>query len=132
MERDRRMLWIGLGVVLLLLALGPMGHNFATWPGPRAIGPGTETEAWRHGGGFFFGPVFLIWALIIGGAFVLTRNNRRFRRHDAPPLPRSAEELLRWRYAAGEIGREQYEEMAQVMSGRPAAEAEREPHEGSA
>jgi uncharacterized membrane protein len=105
MRGDTRWLWIGLCGLGLLALLGPVGHG--PW-GPR-------------GGGFApsFGGLVL-WAAIIVGVIMLSRNGWSFRRtprNVAPPA--SAEDILRWRYATGEISREEYLEMSRVVRGVP-------------
>jgi hypothetical protein len=102
-------------VVALLVLLGPLGHGFGGWPGPQQVGPGVESAPWGRGGGFGGPPALLVWALLIGGAIVLSRNGWSFRRVHADETPASAEDLLRWRYAAGEISREEFLEMSRVV-----------------
>jgi uncharacterized membrane protein len=130
MRRDTRWLWIGLGVLALLVLFGPLGHGFGSWPGPHQVGvaasapptPGFDGGPWGpRGGGFApsFGGLVL-WAAIIVGVIMLSRNGWSFRRTPriaAPPT--SAEDVLRWRYATGEISREEYLEMSRVVRGVP-------------
>ncbi len=99
-----RNLWIGLGVVALLVLValpmlggGMMGRGFADGAG-YGVRPGFGAP-WMWG---FFGigliVKLLFWGLI---AFFLVNVLRR--------------------YAAGEITREQYEEMRRVLEPRPSA-----------
>jgi uncharacterized membrane protein len=133
MERtSHRNMWIGLAVVaLFFFALPAFGggmlfaHGFGAPAG--AIGPNVGPMAgqvgfhpWMVGLGFMGLLIRLaVWAGIIFLAINLFRG--RFRRpyQDEPWTPRetdlSSEEILRRRYAAGEITREQYDEMRQVL-----------------
>jgi putative membrane protein len=118
MERTRnRNLWIGLGVLALfvLLALPLMG-------GERGlVEPGYGFRPFGFGGPLFWGfwGIGLLFRLVIwsGLLFLIVNLFRRrsFARHDDP----SALEILRQRYAAGEISREQYDEMRNVLEPTP-------------
>jgi uncharacterized membrane protein len=131
MRRDTRWLWIGLGVLALLVLFGPLGHGFGGWPGPHQVGVGVESAAGTPGfggGGPWgpragFGPALglAFWAVVIVGVVMLSRGGWSFRR--APrtaETPSSAEDVLRWRYAAGEISRDDYLEMSRVVRGASA------------
>lgn len=127
MERSNRNLWIGLGIlaVVLLLMLpawgggGMMGRGFV---GPGPFGDRAFPGAWGWGfwgiGLFarllFFGLIFyLVVRLFRGRRFGGYRDryyDDEVRRTDLPPA-----EILRRRYAAGEITREQYEEMLRTV-----------------
>jgi putative membrane protein len=118
---SRRPLWIALIIlgVLMLLVLPTFGtHAFVARPfvGPF-VGP------WFFGFGLF--AVFarlLIWGALIFLVVRLFRGAgwRRFDDYgrrgygDLPPA-----EILRRRYAAGEISREQYDEMRQTLEPHP-------------
>lgn len=130
-HRNRNFL-IGLGVlavvalvVLPMLGGGFMGRGFGGGYGygfrPGFGGP------WMWG---FWGVGLLVkllfWGLIAFFVVNLFRRRARwhrdideseyFQEHEL-----SSEEILRRRYAAGEITREQYEEMRQVLEPRPSA-----------
>jgi uncharacterized membrane protein len=119
-ERNR-VLWVVVGVVLLFALAWPMlagagmgygvggGPGWAGWPGPRPFGGG-----------------WLVGLALVAAGVVLLAGRGRGRRGWAPaaqapmdaappPPPASAEELLRWRYASGELSREQYQEMLATL-----------------
>ena len=121
MERTRRNTWIGLGVVVLLLLLavpafsgGLWGHQF--FPGGYA-GRQFVGGPWLWGIGLFGLFIRLaFWGALIALGISL------FRRHSYWPSDAagsqsdpSSLEILKRRYAAGEITREQLEEMRQVV-----------------
>jgi putative membrane protein len=116
MERTNfRYLWIGLGILALLAlfalpAMGWYGYGY----GPRPFIGGWGWGFW--GVGFFFR--FLIWGAILFFIVNLFRRRRWYRRYDdeyREPSELPSDEILRRRFAAGEITREQYEEMRQVL-----------------
>lgn len=129
MERSNRNLWIGLGIlaVVLLVALPAWGGGMMAGRGFGGVGPaGVRPFIGPWAWGFwsvgllarllFFGLiVFLIMRLFRGRGY---RGYRRYEggyyddvsRTDLPPS-----EILRRRYAAGEITREQYEEMRRTL-----------------
>ncbi len=126
-----RNLWIGLGVVALLVLValpmlggGMMGRGFADGAG-YGVRPGFGAP-WMWG---FFGigliVKLLFWGLI--AFFLVNVFRRRARWHreiddrDYDYAELSSVEILRRRYAAGEITREQYEEMRRVLEPRPSA-----------
>ena len=95
-------------VVLVLLLLGLLG-------GGMMMGP---MMGW---GGFGFGWVILVifWALIIGGvAALLVWLFQRGRPVGAGPTGGRALEILRERYARGEITREEFERMRHDLEER--------------
>jgi putative membrane protein len=126
MERtSNRNLWIGLGIVALLLLVA-----LPAWGGGMMIGRGVVGPFGVHpfvaGGTPFvaaWGVSLLIrvalWAGIIYLAVHLFRRSRFAARdhYDEPATypELSSEEILRRRYAAGEITREQYDEMLRVL-----------------
>jgi putative membrane protein len=77
-------------------------------------------------GGWMFGMVWvwllliLVLALVVAGAIVMFRgggsSGPRSSQHPAPPAQSGqAEEILRERYARGEITREEYDEMRRAL-----------------
>jgi putative membrane protein len=125
MERTRnRNLWVGLGLLALLL-LFAMPLFGGGWMGGHAF-DGYGARPFGYGGGpmpmmwGFWGIGLLFRALIFGGIlfFLFSFFRRRsFHTHDqgysGPEL--SSLEILRRRYAAGEITREQFEEMRRTL-----------------
>ena len=120
MDRTNRTLWIGLGILALLLVIASswgggmmMGGGFAGPFGMRPfVGP------WLVG---VWGIGALIRLLFIGALiFLFVRLFTGSRRHyggpySYPPEDLPSDEILRRRYAAGEITREQYEEMRRTL-----------------
>jgi putative membrane protein len=127
MARTNRNAWmIGLGVVLLLglvalsaMGRGMMGPGFAGYGARPFVGPGP----WMWG----FGLIGLVIRVAIWGAiimFVMSLFRRRSSMHwdrdtQVSHSQPSSLEILRRRYAAGEISREQFEEMRQVLEPSP-------------
>jgi len=81
---------------------------------------------WMHGpGGWTAGMglmMFLFWILIVAGIvflvwFFTDLGRRRAQAPQAPPGPETALEVLRKRYARGEVSREQYQEMKRDLEG---------------
>jgi putative membrane protein len=119
-ERTNRNAWIGLGLVLLLALAafsafggGMMGHApFEGYGGRPFVGAGP----WFWG----FGLIGLVIRLAIWGGLIFLgmslfrrrawRSGGYMSRSEASPL-----EILQRRYAAGEISREQFEEMRRVL-----------------
>jgi putative membrane protein len=105
------------GVVLLVLAalpailgaVNPSGYR--TWGWGR-MGPGM---IYGFGGAWFMGILMIIfWGLIIWGIIALVRyfgGNRQAMLHSD-----SAMEILKRRYASGEITREEFEEKKKTLN----------------
>ncbi len=126
MYRTNRTLWIGLGILVLLFLVG------SSWGSGMMLGRGV-VGAGPFGPGFhpFVGPWLIgIWGitalirlLLIGGLiFLVVRlfsgSRRRYYddSHYANPEHLPADEILRRRYAAGDITREQYEDMRRTLN----------------
>src|SRR5205085_1555634 len=119
--RSNRNLWIGLGILaVLLLVASSWGGGMMMRPGlvgPFGVRPFVGAP-WLMG---VWGLGLLIRLLFFGGLiFVLVRLFRGRRAYASYPndvshfgLP--PEEILRRRYAAGEISREQYEDMRRTL-----------------
>jgi putative membrane protein len=115
-ERNRTA-WIGLGVVLLfgLAALSAMGAGMFGWH------PGMDGYASRPfmgmGPGFGFGLIGVLVRVAIWGGLIMLGLSF-FRRRGAwrgYHSEQSSLEILKRRYAAGEISREQFDEMRRVL-----------------
>jgi putative membrane protein len=118
MERTNRTAWIGLGAVLLigLVALsalggGLLGHDHLFGYGARpyfGVGP------WFWGIGLIGLVIRLaFWGVLI--TFGLSLFRRFSSRDEVTRSKSSSLEILKRRYAAGEITREQFEEMRKVL-----------------
>jgi putative membrane protein len=125
MERTNRNTWIGIGLLVLLVVVGlsalgggMMGHQFADGYGGYGGGRWATGAPWIFGFGIFG---MFLRLLVFGGLIVLAVGI--FRRMRAARSEGeffggsglSAMEILRRRYAAGEINREQYDEMRRVL-----------------
>ena len=114
MEEKTKLLVIG-GVILALVFVLPslLGWAFGwggNWPaGGWSMGP------WMMWGGgwWWFMPIFMIlfWGLVIWGVVALVQGLSRSGRSDGVSGQQdSALEILKRRYARGEISKEEYEE----------------------
>jgi putative membrane protein len=123
MERSNRNLWIGLGVlaVLLLFALPAMSGGMMVGRGVAGVGPFGPRPfvgPWMVG---MWGAGLLVRLLFFGLlaylAVRLFRGRRDHGYYEEPPryVDLTPAEILRRRFAAGEITREQYEEMRRTL-----------------
>ena len=127
MDYRNRNLLLGLGIFALLAFLAFSGGMMMPHPsgfvGPGPIGPNAvDGRQFVGGAPFFFGGIGLLFrlaffALIVFFAVRLFRRGSFGRRDfdESTEHELSATEILRRRYAAGEITREQYEEMRQTL-----------------
>jgi putative membrane protein len=121
MRRQDQGLWIGFGVLLLVLlgvpvlsggmmASGMMRRGMMGWYGVSG-----DASGWMWPFGWL--AMVLFWGAVVAlgvMAFRLVTSGA----HSAHTEPtESATEVLKRRYATGEISREQFEQMQQVMRG---------------
>ena len=123
MERENRGLWIALGVLVLVVLLGPLlGGGMLGMGG--MMGPGVAPGQGVPGGwgwglamGLGWLAMLAFWGAVIVGVILLVRTlggpagGATARRED------DALTILRRRYASGELSREQYEQMRQDLRG---------------
>ena len=124
MRRQDRGLWIALGALVLVLLAGPMlGGGMMGGYGPGGMMGGWYRNTAISGNGWLWGlsiglgglMMLAFWGALIALAVLL------FRRMGGPsegPPPTEAEapmDVLKRRFAAGEITREQYEEMRRTL-----------------
>ncbi len=113
---------IALVLILLvgagLIASGGWGRGYG-WgmTGPGMMGPGMM-GGW---GGFpFMGPIFglVFVCLIIGGVawFVQSRSREESRPGSGPTATETPLEILKRRYASGEVTKEQFEDMRRTLN----------------
>ena len=114
--------WIVLAViVLIILFAGPMMFMGGWFMGPGMMGPGMMGQGYGYGYGFnWLGAivriiVFLIFlGLIAFGVYYFLGGGRPT---PSGPMPSSrALEILKERYAKGEITKEEYERVRQELS----------------
>src|ERR1700674_1522410 len=120
-ERTNRTAWIGLGVFLLLglAAFSAIGAGMFGWH-PELVGYGDRPFVGMGPWFWGFGLIGLVIRVAIWGALIMFglsffrrvsgRWGSGISRHEQSSL-----EILRQRYAAGEISREQFEEMRRVL-----------------
>jgi uncharacterized membrane protein len=106
MRRNDRVFWLVLGALALLILAGA-GLRGVPWYGPHPF------DGWPWGTGWLFGPV--LWAGLIGLLILLWQRDGAPTHADPERARSAALEHLEWRYAAGEITRQQYEEMRGVL-----------------
>ncbi len=116
MSRSSWLVVVGGGLLLVLL----LAAGFIS---PFVLGRGITGYGWRSGYGMMgrFGfpimgmmglGILIFWLLIIGGVIWLVRPlSRRSGSSSMPLQSESAFDILQRRYAAGEITKEQFEEM---------------------
>jgi putative membrane protein len=120
LERINRNTWFALGLLVLLVLLGlssfgggMMGHAFVQGYRPLVGTP------WLWGMGLFGLFVrLLVWGALIVLAIGFFRRMASRSDVGVSGADLSSAEILRRRYAAGEITREQYEEMRSVLDTR--------------
>ncbi len=117
---------IGIGIALALVALvgggwllGSQLWGAGCWQsGPGMTGSyGSPWGMHTLGGGFL---MFLFWGVIIGGIALLVvglaRQGARPAGRGESPRSESPMEILKRRYAGGEIDREEFERMKELLS----------------
>ena len=120
MGRSHRGLLILLGILLPLVVLGPRGGGMMGWGGmgPSMMGEyGRPTMApgmggWGWGLAMGFGGLMMLafWGVLIVGVALLVRwLSATTTGSSEPPHRESPQEILKRRYAAGEVTQEEYE-----------------------
>jgi putative membrane protein len=117
MCRGRRTAWIIGGTVIAILVILTILGRFAfhseyrNWGGGM-MGPGMM---YGYGGGWIMGIIMLLfWGLIVWGIIALIRHFSV--RQPNNFQPDSALEILRKRYAQGEINKEEFEEKKKALT----------------
>ncbi len=120
MRRDDRGLWIALGALVLILLAGPMLGGGVMGPGMMGGWYGRfGGNGWLWGLGMGLGGLMMLafWGALIALAVLFFRRAGG-PREDPPSTGRETpEDILKRRFAAGEITREQYDEMRHALSG---------------
>lgn len=121
MERETRNLVIILGVLVLVVLLGPLlGGGMMGWGG--MLGPGMMGGWGTAGGGWGWGlamglgwlAMLAFWGAVIVGVVLLVRALSGSS-GSARSTGDTALDILRRRYASGELTREQYEQLRQDL-----------------
>ena len=120
MGGDHRGLVLVLGVLILLVLLGPLLGGGMMGPGMMGSGgPGGPIGAggWAWGLAMALGALSMLafWGALIVGVVLLVRWLAGTTARSGAAPHESPLDILRRRYAAGEITREEYEQMRQVL-----------------
>lgn len=119
MKKQNSGLAVVLVVLILLVLLGPllgggiMGPGMMGWYG----GPGDRGSGWAWGLGMGLGWLTMLafWGALLVGVVWLIRMLSGDTDGSARRTEESALDILKRRYAAGEITREEYEQMRQTL-----------------
>lgn len=118
MDKNLKLALVIGGIVVAILIVLPLG--FGLTRGWHGGGWGTPWPCMMGGfGGGWFMPVFMIlfWGLVIWGVLALVRGTSHpSGRASDSSRPDSALEVLKRRYAAGEISKAEYEEKRNDIS----------------
>src|SRR5215213_8414233 len=120
MGRSHRGLLILLGVLLLLVVLGPLVGGMMGWGGmgpsmmgeygQRTMAPGMGGWAWGLAMGFGGLMMLACWGVLIVGVALLVRWLSAATTGSSEPTHRESPlDILKRRYAAGEVTQEEYE-----------------------
>jgi len=110
------------------MVLAGMGTVAIVFPEKTALAYRGESCWWGSGAGFmggwgmgWFGPLFmmLFWGFLIAGAIFLVRWSIQMLKGRSSYFsdPSSPLDIIRKRYASGEIDREEYKRMQQALGG---------------
>jgi len=131
MDTDDRGLKILLGALILIVLIGTMLAGTLMGPGMMGPGmmwgygnPGTAATAggWGWGLTMAFGMLMMLafWAALIAGAILLARwAIGQPRGASGAAAPEEPTDILRRRYAAGEIDQATYQQMKTELDGDP-------------
>lgn len=119
MDAATRKIVIALGIPLIVaLALS---STMGGMMGPGMIGPGVTGRwgGWMWGAGVWLGglAMLIFWGALIVGAVLVVRLFGGMPWHDERTSPTSALDILKRRYASGEITREQYDQIEADFTG---------------
>jgi len=113
MDTATRKIVIALGI-LLIVALA-LSSTMGGMMGPGMMGPGFTGRwgGWMWGAGMWLGglAMLIFWGALIVGAVLVVRLLGGLPGTDERPSPASPLDILKRRYASGEITREQYDQM---------------------
>lgn len=111
MDTTTRKILVVLGI-LLIVALA-LSSTMGGMMGTRLMGPGATGVGWMWGAGMWLGglAMLIFWGALIVGAVLVVRLLGGQANGSTPASPVTPLDILKRRYASGEITREQYEQM---------------------
>ena len=124
MAQQNRSWWVILAVLVLVVLLVPLlgggmmgwgmlGPGMMGWPG--AATPGAGGWAWGLAMGLGWLAMLAFWGAILVGIVLVVRALARSSGASSGGHEESALAILKRRYAAGELTREQFDEMRRVL-----------------
>lgn len=123
-----RGLWIGLAILILVVLVAPMLVGGMVGPGvargsgmmwgyaPQGIPPGMTGWRWGMGLGLGWLAMLAFWGALVAGVVLLIRALRRTGPEAESRDDGEALAILRRRYAAGDISRDEYERMRRDLA----------------
>lgn len=108
------------GLVLMLIILGLVAFGAPFMMGPGRMGPDVMEEGnWHWGMMWGLGGLTMLvfWGLLIVGVVLLIRLLDRRRTSPPAPTRESPIDIARRRYAAGELSRDEFEQMRRDLEG---------------
>ncbi|HYU21377.1 MAG TPA: SHOCT domain-containing protein [Chloroflexota bacterium] len=127
MRPDHRWLLIVLGVLIVLVLIGPMmagtmmgpgimmGPGMMWSPGPQGAPSGVTGWSWGMGMAFGWLAMLAFWGTLIVGVILLMRSLMGGAARPGSPTSESALDILKRRYAEGEIDQATYERMRREL-----------------
>ncbi len=119
MQGMSRGLWIALGALVLIALVGPMVGGGMMAPGMTGWygAPPFAGEGWMWGLGMGLGGLMMVifWGALVAIAVLLFGRAARPPLDDGQASGESPLDILKRRFAAGEITRQQYDEMRSVL-----------------
>ena len=120
MKTENRGLLIVLGVLVLVVLVGPLLGGGMMGPGMmggygRGVPPGTGGWTWGLAMGLGWLAMLAFWGALIVGAVLLVRWLTSATSGPSHRAGDSALDILKRRYAAGEITHDEFEQMRQAL-----------------
>lgn len=121
MQRTNPWLWVGLAVLVLVVLLPLLGWAMGGMMGPGMMGWGPYGGAANTGWPWWLAMgvgslmMVLFWGAVIAGGYFLVRALAESGNRGAAIQSETPLDILKRRYAAGEISGEEYERMRQDL-----------------
>lgn len=117
MENANRGVLVVLGILVLVVLVLPVLGGGMMGPGMMWGGGPVTAGGWTWGLGMGLGWLMMLafWGALIVGVVALVRWLGGTGERPRPPAAESALDVLKRRYAAGEITAEQYQQMKEVL-----------------